>query len=127
MEASNPQFQKIFLYPIPQSEDAGDNLVLEWYPDPTELSDSTDEPFTSSEGAVVASRPYHWGLAYDSASRLLLRDPNEQNAKKSMDYRATADGVLTQVIQVFKALEAEEPKRLHGGRYWNHGYVRQNK
>jgi len=116
--------ERIYLYPTPTSADAGKSLVYETITSHIPMSSSTDRPFQWYAGSSsFLTTPYDYGLAYDAAARLLLRDPSTANAKKSEDYKNIANGVLDQVIQTFKALEAEEPKRLSGGRYWNSGYI----
>lgn len=127
IEAEDPDNQYITLHPTPQSGDAGAYLVVEYIKRHTALSASTDVPFMSGSSSNYLLRPYDWGLGYSVASKLLLRDPNAANAKKAEDYRKIAQNVMAEVVQVFKALEAEEPKRLSGGRYWRTGNVRQAK
>jgi hypothetical protein len=114
IDATDPDVQYITLYPIPQSEDAGDYLVVEYVKRHTTLSSSSDEPFNGNDLLL----PYHYGLAYDVAARLLTRDPSPENKLKSDGYRVEGADVLTDVVQTFKALEKEEPYRLRGGRVW---------
>lgn len=112
IEAEDPANQFITLQPIPQSGDAGANLVVEYLKRHTSMVAATDTPFMSGTEANYLLRPYDWGLGYDASSRLLVRDPSPANVAKSGAYNKTGHGVLDDVIQVFKALEAEEPKRL---------------
>jgi hypothetical protein len=112
IETSNPSVQYLNVFPIPQSADAGNNLTSEYIKRHTPMSADTDSPFDSSP----LTSPYHYGLAYDASSRLLLRDPNQVNAVKVGDYRKIADDVLASVVQTYKALERQEPYRLRGGR-----------
>lgn len=121
IEESDPDAQYFTLYPTPQSGDAGANLVLEYVKAHTPMSSSTDVPFMSGTSSNTLVRPYDWGLGYDAASRILSRDPSNENIAKSAQFGKTAQEVLDSLIQVFKQLEAEEPKRLRGGRYWNSG------
>lgn len=114
IEATDPDVQFITLYPIPQSADAGANLVVEYIKRHTVMAAASDEPFNGNDLLL----PYHYGLAYDTAGRLLARDPSPINTPKSAEYRVTAADVLTDVVQAFKALEREEPYRLRGGRVW---------
>jgi hypothetical protein len=123
VEGEDPALQYITLYPIPQSGDAGAYLVVEYLKQHTSMSASSDVPFMSVTESNYLLRPYDYGLGFDVASRLLLRDPSEANAKKSQDYLIIGTNVQAEVVQVFKALEAEEPKRVSGGRYWNSGYT----
>lgn len=117
-EAEDPDIPYFYLYPIPQSGDEGDNLVVEFLKRHTSMSSSSDNPFLSSGTQNFLLRPYDWGLAYDVSARLLARDPSPQNSTRSVNYQRIADGVLAEVVQVFKALEKEEPMRIRGGRYW---------
>lgn len=119
IEQTDPDAQYITLYPIPQDGDAGSNLVVEYGKRHTPMSSSSDVPFMSGTSSNYVLRPYDWGLAYSVASKLLLRDPNQENSTKSSTYATIAKNVLAEVVQVFKALESEEPKMLRGGRYWN--------
>jgi hypothetical protein len=123
IEGEDPAVQYITLFPIPQSGDAGAYLVVEYVKQHTSMSAASDVPFMSGTETNYLLRPYDSGLGFDVAYRLLLRDPSSSNAKKSQDYLMVATNVLTEVVQVFKALEAQEPKRIVGGRYWNSGYT----
>lgn len=112
IEATDPNSLYISLHPMPQSGDIGANLVVEYIKRHTPMAASTDVPFTSVATANYLLRPFDWGLAYSVAAKLLLRDPSPVNASKSSNFAQTAKNVLDEVIQVFKALEAEEPKRM---------------
>lgn len=118
IEATDPDIQYITLYPTPQGVDAGANLVVEYVKMHTTLSGLSDVPFMAGTSSNTLLRPYDWGLCYDTASRLLSRDPSEINAKKQVDFKKQADDVMSQLIQAFKEFEEEEPKRLRGGRNW---------
>lgn len=118
IEATDPDVQYITLYPTPMDNDAGANLVVEYVKAHTSMSLSTDVPFLSVTSSNTLLRPYDWGLAYDVAARLLKRDPSDVNAKKSSDFAKEAEDVKSQLIQNFKQFEAEEPKRMRGGRRW---------
>jgi len=117
IEATDPDIQFLTVYPTPRDADAGANLVVEYIKRHTSMSASSDQPFNSSPLAT----PYHYGLGYDVSSRLLIRDPNELNVQKVMPYKKLADIAKANVIQVFKALEREEPLRLRGGKVWQGG------
>ena len=127
IEAEDPDNQFITLHPTPQSGDAGAYLVVEYVKRQTSMSLSTDVPFMSGTTSNYLLRPFDMGLAYSVAAKLLMRDPTQENALKSTNYATIAKNVLAEVIQVFNALEAEEPKRISGGRYWAGGNVRQLK
>lgn len=106
----------LVVYPIPQSNDAGANLVVEYVKLHTAMASASDSPFNS----ITYLSPYHYGLAYECASWLLTRDPDPANAIKIDRFQKIATNVLADVIQVFKSLEKEEPMRLAGGRFWKH-------
>ena len=108
IEATDPDLQYLTVFPIPQSGDAGANLAVEYVKKHTAMSASSDTPFN----ALPLMRPYDYGLAYDVASRLLVRDPSEINAAKVAPYARIANSVLADVIQIFKALEKQIPLRL---------------
>ena len=116
IEGTDPDNLYITLYPTPQDGDAGSNLVVEYVKVHTAMSAATDVPFMSGTSTNYLLRPYDSGLAYDTSSRLLSRDPSDVNAKRQVDYMRVAGATMANVIQVFKALEAEEPKRIRGGR-----------
>lgn len=118
IEATDPDVQYITLYPTPQDGDAGANLVVEYIKVHTSMSAAGDVPFMSGAVSNSLLRPYDWGLAYDVACRLLARDPSDANAKKQVDFQKFADRTMNQLIQNFKEFEAEEPKRMRGGRFW---------
>lgn len=114
VEVSDPAVQFLTVHPTPGDEQNGESIVVEYVKDHTTMASDTDEPFNDSPLVV----PYHWGLGYDVSSRLLARDPSQENAMRSSYYDKVARGVLIDVEEVFKALEKQEPPRLRGGRYW---------
>lgn len=122
IEVSDPDSQYIDVYPIPAGADAGANLVLEYVKRHTPMSASTDMPFNSNSMLV----PYHHGVGYDVAFRLLMRDPSTENSHKMYGadgkggYKKMSEDVLSQVVDTFKAMEREEPMRLRGGKRWGY-------
>lgn len=127
VEGTDPSNLYLTLQPIPQSGDAGANLVVEYTKRHTPMSAASDVPFMAAATSNYLLRPYDWGLAYATAARLLARDPSQETVIKATNYSKVGRNVLDTVIQVFKALEAEEPKRFSGGRYWSSGYLRSSK
>lgn len=123
IEATDPDVQYITLYPTPTANDAGAYLVVEYIKKHTSMSSSTDVPFMSGTSSNSLLRPYDWGLAYATSVRLLLRDPSKESVAKVQNYSTVAAGVKANVIQVFKDLEEETPRRFRGGRYWNTGSI----
>lgn len=108
IEATDPDLQFLTVYPTPGDGDTGANLVVEYVKKHTAMSASTDQPLNSSPLLT----PYHWGMCYDVASRLLIRDPDPLNRSKVGPYQMIANGVLADVVQVYKAFEKEVPMRL---------------
>ena len=124
VEATDPANLYLTLHPTPQSGDIGANLVVEAIIAHTPMVASTDVPFLLGTSSNYLLRPFDFYLAYSTAARLLARDASSVNQAKAQEYlKLSADG-KDNLIQVFKALEAEEPKRLSGGRYWNSGAVK---
>lgn len=124
IEATDPSNLYITLHPTPQSGDAGAYLVVEAVIAHTTMSASTDVPFMLGTSSNYLLRPFDFYLAYSASSRLLARDPSATNQAKAAEYLKISSAGKDNIIQVFKALEAEEPKRMSGGRYWNQGNVR---
>lgn len=113
--------ETLLLHPVPGGGDAGAYLVVEYIVAHTPMTSDSDVPFLSGTGTPTNNfllRPYDWGLAYDAASRLLMRDPNAETTFKIDRYNGQANGVLADLLQTFKALEKEEPYRVRGGRRW---------
>lgn len=127
IEAEDPAIQYLTVQPTPQSGDAGANLVVEYIKRHTSMSAASDTPFMSGTEVNYLMRPYDWGLAYATSSRLLARDPSTINDDKAAKYAKLGMNVLDDVIQVFENLEEEEPPRLQGGRYWSSGNVQKAK
>lgn len=108
----------ITLYPIPQSNDVGANLVVEFVADVSDMSGGTDLPFTTGQFSNYFTLPYHFYIAYSAAARLLARDPSPENQVRAGQYLVIAGQGKELLINIFKNLEAEEPIRLRGGRQW---------
>lgn len=124
IEASDPNNLYLTLHPTPQDADAGANLVVEPIVAHQTMSLSTDVPFSlSSSETNLFLRPYDFYVAFSTAARLLARDPSEINNARAAEYLKISSSGKANLVQVFKALEAEEPKRMSGGRYWNSGNV----
>lgn len=116
IEAEDPDDQKITVHPTPQSGDAGANLVVEYIKRHTPMSAASDVPFMSVTSSNLELRPYDFYLAYDVAARLLTRDPSQENLLKIAEFQKVSKVGVSQIVEVFKALEKEEPPRLRGGR-----------
>lgn len=108
VEATDPDLQYLTLSPVPGDGDIGANLVVEYIKKHTSMSADSDQPINSTPLLT----PYHWGMCYDTAARLLLRDPSQENNLKMSGYAQIANGVLADVVQVYKAFEKQIPMRL---------------
>lgn len=124
IEGTDPANLYLTVHPTPQSGDIGANLVVEATIAHTPMSASTDVPFLLGVSSNYLLRPFDFYLAYSAAARLLARDPSGANQAKAKQYLALSKDGKDNLIQVFKALEKEEPPRLSGGRYWLQGNVR---
>lgn len=123
IEQSDPDAQYLTLHPTPGDDDAGANLVVEYTKAHTPMSSASDVPFMSDTTSNTLLRPYDHGVGYCAAYKLLMRDPSQENMAKAAGYKKTSDDILSKIIQIYKSLEQETPKRLRGGRYWNSGNV----
>lgn len=124
IEATDPSNLYLTLHPTPQGIDAGANLVVEAIIGHTSMSAATDVPFMLGALSNYLLRPYDFYLAYNVSARLLARDPSDLNNARAGQYLRISGEGKANLVQVLKALEAEEPKRMAGGRYWNSGYIR---
>jgi hypothetical protein len=124
IEATDPSNLYLTVHPTPQSGDVGANLVVEAIIAHTAMSASTDVPFMLGTSSNYLVRPYDFYLCYSVAARLLARFPSEENNARAERYLDISKDGKSNLIQVFKALESQEPKRIGGGRYWKSGNVR---
>lgn len=124
IEATDPANLYLTVHRTPQASDAGANLVVEAVIAHTPMVAASDVPFMLGALPNYLCRPYDFYIAYSAAARLLARDPSTANQTKAKEYLKISGDGKANLIQVFKALEAEEPKRVSGGRYWNSGNVR---
>ena len=108
--------QYITVKPTPGVNDAGANLVVEYIKRHTSMSAASDTPFMDGATANDLLRPYDYGVCYASAARLLARDPSPETASKVVNFSKIGNTVKANVIQVFEALEKEEPFRLRSSR-----------
>lgn len=118
VEATDPSNLYLTVYPTPQSGDVGANLVVEAVIAHTPMSASTDVPFLLGVLSNYLLRPFDFYLAYSAAARLLSRDPSPENNGRRAAYMEIAKEGKDLLITVLKELEAEEPRRLTGGRTW---------
>lgn len=122
IEATDAVNLLMTVHPTPQGNDAGINIAFETVVAHTPMSAATDTPFQQNSGVSDSFlRPYDFYLAYNVAARLLARDPSDLNNARAGQYLKISQEGKADLIQVFKALETEEPKRMSGGRYWNYG------
>src|SRR6185503_8890753 len=69
IEASDPSNLYLTLYPTPQSNDAGANLVAEAIIAHTPMAASTDVPFMLGALSNYILRPFDFYIAYSAAAR----------------------------------------------------------
>ncbi len=108
--------QYVSVHPVPQGNDIGANLVVEYVKMHTSMSAASDTPFMSGASPNSLLRPYDYGLGYSVAAKLLARDPTPETTMKVQNYLQIAARVKANVVQVFQALEREEPYRLRSTR-----------
>lgn len=118
IEATDPSNLYLTVYPIPQSGDIGANLVVEAVIAHTPMAAASDVPFLLGALSNYLCRPFDFYLAYSAAARLLARDPSATNSPRAGEYLKIAGEGKDLLMTVFKELEAEEPRRLQGGRNW---------
>lgn len=106
--------KKILLYPQPTANDTGSNLILTYYPKPSDLVNDTDLPLDSY--ALLSQ--FHIAIPCWAAWLLLGYDTAtpETQAKRS-NLLGQYNDQVTQAIDLFKNT-ASEPIRMRGGRNW---------
>ena len=113
---SNPV--NIVLFPVPQGNDAGANLSVEYVLRHDPMVNSSDTPFTAQGVANLLMLPFAAGLAIEVAADILEHDPTPETVKKAAYFRKDANDVLSDVISFYDRLETDEPLRMAGGRTW---------
>lgn len=112
----------IGLHPTPQSNDAGTNLAVEYLLAHQQMVNPTDTPFASpalTTNSLIS--PYIYGLGLECAAAILEPDPTPETVKKAAVFRAQANAVRSQVVQLYQDLEWDEPLKMYGGRSWSIG------
>lgn len=106
---------QILLYPIPQGDDAGtNNLVLTYYPLPTDLVAGSDTPLNSA--SYMAQ--FHIGLAAFMAWFLMASESSKPEIKsKREELWGMYQTKVTEAIDRYGNTKSA-PMRLRGGRYW---------
>lgn len=110
----DPNNQKLILYPIPQSDDAGANLVEEWIKIPPTLSSDSSVPL---DGHTLLS-PYLPALAYKAAEYLLYVQPTTESVEMAAKYEKEYRKLSAQCIDTFNGMAQTTPVRMRGGRYF---------
>lgn len=111
----DPNNKKIYLYPVPQSGDAGtDNLVIEYVKIPPTLSTGTSVPLD----AHTLLTPYHMALAYKAAYDLLVADPTQENLLRASAFLKEYTKLVDDCVNLFRHMEEDAPLRMGGGRYF---------
>jgi len=106
--------KQILLYPIPQGDDAGANLIITYYPLPAEMTADTDTPLNSSSLMIQ----FHIGIAAYTAWLLLGNVPSTPEvANKRSDLMKQYMDKVTEAIDTFGNTKSA-PIRMKGGRYW---------
>lgn len=108
----DPNNQKIILYPIPQSADAGANLTIEYIKIPPTLSSDSSVPLDSHTLLI----PYHDALAYWAAASLLSILPDQAALVEMGQYMKKYDEYVEHCINTFKGLEQSRPINIYYGR-----------
>jgi len=108
----DPNNKKYYLYPIPQGEDAGANVAVEYIKLPPALSSDSSTPFDGHTLMVA----YHDALAYKAAATLLDIQPTQESIVMAQRYEKRFDELVSHCIETFKALSATQPIRMRGGR-----------
>lgn len=111
---------QIILYPVPQANDAGQYLLVEYTLRHDPMANSSDTPFTAASTVNTLALPYAGGLAYEAAAGILEGDPTPETVKKVNSYRTMANQILSQIVQWYDRLDSDEPWRFAGGRNWHH-------
>ena len=92
--------KQILLYPIPQGDDAGANLILTYYPIPAALSNDTDTPLNSS--ALMTQ--FHIGIASYAAWLLLgYESATPEIVSKRADLFKQYQDMVTEAVDYFGA------------------------
>ena len=106
--------KKLLLFPIPGGDDAGANLILTYFPKPTDLALDADIPFNS----YLLLVQFH--IALPCYAAWLLLGYNQQDEKtiiKRNQLLNQYSSKITDAIDKF-GNTASEPIRMKGGRYW---------
>lgn len=109
---TDPNNKKIYLYPIPQSADAGANLTLEYIKIPPALSSDSSVPL---DGHTLLS-PYNDALAYWAAASLLLVRPTQEKLIASGQYTKKYGELVEHCINTWKGLAEPKPMNIFRGR-----------
>lgn len=106
--------KKILLYPKPEADDAGPNLILSYYPLPASSTDDSATPLNST--ALLAQ--FHMGIAALLAWILLQRVPSTaEMVRKKAELWAIFQRDSGRATDLFKNT-ARAGMRMRGGRYW---------
>lgn len=108
----------LFLHPTPTGNDAGANLIAEYTARHDKMVNPTDTPFTVNGVQNTLIIPYIAGLAIEAAADILQHDPTPETVKKVASFKQESEAILSQVIQWYSRLDADEPLRMAGGRNW---------
>lgn len=108
----DPDNKKIHLYPIPQSGDAGANLIIEYLKFPAAMTSDSDTPF----GAHTLLAPYNDAVAYYAARNLLIINPSQETLLKASAFEKEYRNLVTECINKFRSMGEQRPMNLYRGR-----------
>lgn len=112
----DPDTTSLFVYPIPQSADAGPNLLMEYLVAPADMSADADVPFNSH----TLLFPYHEAIVHDVVQRLLAEDEMTPKIIQKIGYhQLERDKIYQKIERTFKNAQ-NKPLRLRGGRKWKY-------
>ena len=106
----------IGLRPVPQGNDAGANLLVEYLGRHSPMVNPTDTPFTVNGVQNTLILTFLAGLASEVSSDILSHDPTPETAIKRKTFADEANKTLSQVVSIYQRLEEDEPWHMRGGR-----------
>jgi hypothetical protein len=101
---------------MPQDNDAGSNLSVEYLARHTPMVNPTDTPFTLGTTQNTLIGPYLDGIAMEVAGSILQHDPTQETLIKSKNFLNEAKEYMSQVVSIYQRLEEDEPWHMRGGR-----------
>lgn len=107
--------KQILLYPIPQSDDAGNNLILTYYPEPTTMAADADLPLNG----YALLDPYHIAIAYLAAWYVLCSEvATPEILSKLANLNRLYNDKVVEAIDKFKNTASAPISIRKSGRLW---------